>query len=205
VGVSGNGVKIKAKNIELEGIVTANENFKILEDGSIKAKNALIEGDSIFKGQVLLGNGIIQLNQDGSGQLANGNVTWDVNGNATVRGKFESSINNDKIIIDPSNQKIQMINSNNKVVLDMSFYNIPGEGSSSNVLLYSYDADGNESGYTQMFGGRLILNKKWDMFDFMLSNDKILWTIDPERLPTKATYYGEVYRSGNVLCINATR
>jgi hypothetical protein len=38
VGVSGNGVKIKAKNIELEGIVTANENFKILEDGRLKQK-----------------------------------------------------------------------------------------------------------------------------------------------------------------------
>lgn len=35
------GVHISADNIKLEGIVTANENFKILEDGSIVAKAEL--------------------------------------------------------------------------------------------------------------------------------------------------------------------
>lgn len=35
---------IKADQIELEGLVTANKNFKILEDGSIEAKNADITG-----------------------------------------------------------------------------------------------------------------------------------------------------------------
>jgi hypothetical protein len=44
VGASMNGVKIKAKNIQLEGVVTANDNFEILTDGSIKAKNATLEG-----------------------------------------------------------------------------------------------------------------------------------------------------------------
>lgn len=34
---------ISADNIKLEGIVTANENFKILEDGSIEAQNAKIK------------------------------------------------------------------------------------------------------------------------------------------------------------------
>ena len=45
------GVHIGADNISLEGIVTANENFKILEDGSIEAKNAKIKGYvySVFK------------------------------------------------------------------------------------------------------------------------------------------------------------
>lgn len=36
--------KIKAKRIELEGLVTANNNFKILADGSIETKNAKIAG-----------------------------------------------------------------------------------------------------------------------------------------------------------------
>lgn len=39
------GVKIKASNIQLEGLVTANENFKILEDGSIEAKNGKFTGE----------------------------------------------------------------------------------------------------------------------------------------------------------------
>lgn len=37
-------VKLTADNIQLEGLVTANENFKILEDGSIEAKNGSFKG-----------------------------------------------------------------------------------------------------------------------------------------------------------------
>lgn len=44
VGAGQDGVKIKAANIQLEGIVTANGNFKILEDGSIVTQNATIYG-----------------------------------------------------------------------------------------------------------------------------------------------------------------
>ncbi len=36
--------KIKAKRIELEGLITANDNFKVLLDGSIETKNAKIAG-----------------------------------------------------------------------------------------------------------------------------------------------------------------
>ncbi|MDR0937994.1 MAG: hypothetical protein LBN29_01375 [Mediterranea sp.] len=44
VGAGQDGVKITAANITLEGLVTANENFKILEDGSIETVNANISG-----------------------------------------------------------------------------------------------------------------------------------------------------------------
>lgn len=43
VGAGQDGVKIKASNIQLEGLVTANNNFKILEDGSIETIKATIE------------------------------------------------------------------------------------------------------------------------------------------------------------------
>ena len=45
------GVHIGADNIELEGIVTANGNFKILEDGSMEAKNGSFGG--VIKAQVV--------------------------------------------------------------------------------------------------------------------------------------------------------
>lgn len=38
------GIKLSADQITLEGLVTANENFKILEDGSIEAKNGTFSG-----------------------------------------------------------------------------------------------------------------------------------------------------------------
>ena len=37
-------VKLTAENIQLEGLVTANENFKILSDGSIEAKSGTFDG-----------------------------------------------------------------------------------------------------------------------------------------------------------------
>ncbi len=40
VGAGQDGVKLKAENIELEGLVTANQNFRILEDGSIRGLTA---------------------------------------------------------------------------------------------------------------------------------------------------------------------
>lgn len=45
VGAGQDGVKIKADHIQLEGIVTANGNFKILEDGSIETINGKFTGE----------------------------------------------------------------------------------------------------------------------------------------------------------------
>lgn len=73
VGASQNGVKIKASNIQLEGLVTANENFKILEDGSIEAKNGKFTGEiESYKGTIggfTIGNGRIgsEATQSGEG------------------------------------------------------------------------------------------------------------------------------------------
>ena len=44
VGAGQDGVKLKAENIELEGLVTANQNFRILEDGSIEANSGTFSG-----------------------------------------------------------------------------------------------------------------------------------------------------------------
>ncbi|MFD1406010.1 phage tail spike protein [Robinsoniella peoriensis] len=43
--ISGGSAKIQAKNITLDGLVTANSNFKILADGSMEAKNGKFTGD----------------------------------------------------------------------------------------------------------------------------------------------------------------
>lgn len=45
VGASAEGVFIKAGSIKLEGLVTANGNFRILEDGSIEAVNGVFKGE----------------------------------------------------------------------------------------------------------------------------------------------------------------
>lgn len=59
INLSQEGAKIKADKITLEGVVTANQNFKILLDGSIEAKNAKfsgsITGSSISGSSLTLG------------------------------------------------------------------------------------------------------------------------------------------------------
>lgn len=73
VGAGQDGVKIQASNIQLEGLVTANENFKILEDGSIEAKNGKFTGEiESYKGTIggfTIGNGRIgsEATQSGEG------------------------------------------------------------------------------------------------------------------------------------------
>ena len=73
VGAGQDGVKIKAANIQLEGLVTANDNFKILEDGSIEAKNGKFTGEiESYKGSIggfTIGNGRIgaEASQSGDG------------------------------------------------------------------------------------------------------------------------------------------
>lgn len=44
INQSAEEVKIKGEKISLEGTVTANENFKVLQDGSVQAKNGTFEG-----------------------------------------------------------------------------------------------------------------------------------------------------------------
>lgn len=55
--------KIKADNIELEGLVTANSYFKVLEDGSIEAANATLTGtfsSGDDNAKVVISNGAIK-------------------------------------------------------------------------------------------------------------------------------------------------
>lgn len=47
VGVGQEGIKIKADNIQFEGTVTANDNFKILLDGSMEANNGKFTGNIV--------------------------------------------------------------------------------------------------------------------------------------------------------------
>ena len=64
-------VKLTGDHIKLEGLVTANENFKILEDGSIEAKNGKftgeIDADTGKIGGFSISYGRIGIDKDGGG------------------------------------------------------------------------------------------------------------------------------------------
>lgn len=71
-------IKLTADNIQLEGLVTANGNFKILEDGSIEAVNGK------FTGEINATSGYIGGFVIGEGRIGTGSVTTDSDGNMTV-------------------------------------------------------------------------------------------------------------------------
>ena len=70
-------IKLTADNIQLEGLVTANENFKIKEDGSIEAANGTFSG-TINAEEGTIGGFIIANNHIG---VANVSYEVDENGN----------------------------------------------------------------------------------------------------------------------------
>lgn len=62
---------IKADQIELEGLITANQNFKVLTDGSIEAKNGTFTGtinatSGVIGGFRVSGTGLTNSNADGT-------------------------------------------------------------------------------------------------------------------------------------------
>lgn len=64
---------------------------------------------------------------DGSGWVANQNISWDELGNLLVRGVFESNKDGNRIIIDPTTRSIKMITASNKTVGTISFVENNGD------------------------------------------------------------------------------
>ena len=77
-------INLKPGNIRLEGTVTANNNFKILQDGSIEANNGTFRGDIYLDGnhKVIGGQGLYTNLQYNSGGRFNG---WDTIGFTTTQ------------------------------------------------------------------------------------------------------------------------
>ncbi len=96
INLSPEEIKILAEKIKLEGLVTANDNFMILEDGSIIAKNATIEGDitsenADIKGKVTATSGKIGGYDISGNSLVGNDVTLGVNqidiGNTSIKSE----------------------------------------------------------------------------------------------------------------------
>lgn len=70
--IANSNIKLKAKQITLEGLVTANGNFKILEDGSIEATNGK------FTGEINADKGKISSDLEVDGMNVSGNLSADI-------------------------------------------------------------------------------------------------------------------------------
>lgn len=167
-------------------------NFVATHGGDVFLRGYIYALGGYFRGKVEIANGKILLNEDGAGQLANGNIKWDADGNPEFVGKVKvSSPSGYEITIFPEDEygrpSIDIHDDDGNSLLDISLqYGLNGmvprifmnDPSNSDVLYFRPDSmvveqKGND-GYiyqTQIMGGRII----------MVKGSEIVW--DQNQLP----------------------
>lgn len=167
-------------------------NFVATHGGNAFFRGYIYALGRYFWGKVEIANGKILLNEDGSGQLANGNIKWDADGNPEFVGKVKvKSSNGYTISIEPENEygipSIEMRDNTNASLIDIScIYGLKGlipmvsmfDPNSNDVLYFRPDSmvveQKGSDGYiyqTQIMGGRII----------MVKGSEIVW--DQNQLP----------------------
>ena len=167
-------------------------NFVVAHGGDVFLRGYIYALGGYFRGKVEIANGKILLNEDGSGQLANGNIKWDAEGNPEFVGKVKvKSSNGYTISIEPENEygipSIEMRDNTNASLIDIScIYGLKGlipmvsmfDPNSNDVLYFRPDSmvaeQKGSDGYiyqTQIMGGRII----------MVKGSEIVW--DQNQLP----------------------
>lgn len=167
-------------------------NFVATHGGDVFLRGYIHALGGYFRGKVEIANGKILLNEDGSGQLANGNIKWDADGNPKFVGKVKvKSSNGYTISIEPENEygipSIEMRDNTNASLIDIScIYGLKGlipmvsmfDPNSNDVLYFRPDSmvveQKGSDGYiyqTQIMGGRII----------MVKGSEIVW--DQNQLP----------------------
>ena len=167
-------------------------NFVATHGGDVFLRGYIYALGGYFRGKVEIANGKILLNEDGSGQLANGNIKWDADGNPEFVGKVKvKSSNGYTISIEPENEygipSIEMRDNTNASLIDIScIYGLKGlipmvsmfDPNSNDVLYFRPDSmvveQKGSDGYiyqTQIMGGRII----------MVKGSEIVW--DQNQLP----------------------
>lgn len=155
-------------------------NFVATHGGDVFLRGYIYALGGYFRGKVEIANGKILLNEDGSGQLANGNIRWDADGNPEFVGKVKvSSPSGYEITIFPEDEygrpSIDIHDDDGNSLLDISLqYGLNGmvprifmnDPSNSDVLYFRSDSmvveQRGSDGYiyqTQIMGGRIIMVK----------------------------------------------
>lgn len=155
-------------------------NFVATHGGDVFLRGYIYALGGYFRGKIEIANGKILLNEDGSGQLANGNIKWDADGNPEFVGKVKvSSPSGYEITIFPEDEygrpSIDIHDNDGNSLLNISLqYGLKGmvprifmnDPSNSDVLYFRPDSmvveQRGSDGYiyqTQIMGGRIIMVK----------------------------------------------
>ena len=140
-------IKIKAQNISLEGLVTANGNFKILEDGSIETTNGKFEGE-------------IKATSGSFGVLSFVDEIYD---SSTGRVRF-GSIDTSYTVISTSDEELGR-NANIYLYNDVGVYGIV---STAKIALLAYgnvEVNGSVTASSLSLGGKKVKLVSQELFD----------------------------------------
>lgn len=147
--VSAESITLKSQHIKLEGIITANGNIKIHEDGSIECHNGS------FTGEINANSGVFK-----NVRTPNNSLVIDENGNVSIVGKISTASSGTKIEINPNSNSLKFYNSKGYDVGGISFLDSGGGGTSvtyPRLKLDNITSDGNLTASTTLFAGSLSM------------------------------------------------
>lgn len=150
--VSAESITLKSQHVKLEGIITANGNIKIHEDGSIECHNGS------FTGEINANSGVFK-----NVRTPNNSLVVDENGNVSIVGKISTASSGTKIEIDPNSNSLKFYNSKGYDVGGISFLDSGAGGTSvtyPRLKLDNIASDGNLTGSTTLFAGSLSMISK---------------------------------------------
>lgn len=147
--VSAESITLKSQHVKLEGIITANGNIKIHEDGSIECHNGS------FTGEINANSGVFK-----NVRTLNNSLVVDENGNVSIVGKISTASSGTKIEIDPNSNSLKFYNSKGYDVGGISFLDSGAGGTSvtyPRLKLDNIASDGNLTASTTLFAGSLSM------------------------------------------------
>lgn len=147
--VSAESITLKSQHVKLEGIITANGNIKIHEDGSIECHNGS------FTGEINANSGVFK-----NVRTPNNSLVVDENGNVSIVGKISTASSGTKIEIAPNSNSLKFYNSKGYDVGGISFLDSGAGGTSvtyPRLKLDNIASNGNLTGSTTLFAGSLSM------------------------------------------------
>ena len=117
-------------------------------------RNVVIDGNADTHPRIALGASYENRDNAPARMYENGEVYFE---KGTFGGKVISSLNGNRIIIDPDDQSLKMINSSNKEVFNISFQNTVGQQSFPEINMYMHTVDGGLARHIKLHAGGLYM------------------------------------------------
>lgn len=101
------GGHINTTLIEAKAITASQINADGITANEVNLTGTITANDGVFKGNINIGDGKNKINKDGSGSLANGQITWSTFGILKIRTAISSPFINMLGVYNPNNDRVE--------------------------------------------------------------------------------------------------